>query len=140
MQIEFDGTFSGWRSSARSLLAEGVRPESVTWLDGGGGRTALDGLVPSATNGGLEWKAGETRVPRRFLQLAELVACHRDPGRWEALYRALRRLVSGEPHLLALVTDPDVLPLVRAQPPRGRAHRSVLHPPISFDVLVHPHP
>ena len=53
------------------------------------------------------------RVPREFLQAAGFVACHRDPGRWELLYRLLWRLNRGEPHLLKVATDEDVFRLNR---------------------------
>ena len=48
------------------------------------------------------------RVPREFLRLATAVSCHRDPRRWDDLYRVLWRLTHGEPSLLDVATDPDV--------------------------------
>lgn len=47
-------------------------------------------------------------VSRELLELAEHVVYHRDPGRLDALYRVLFRLVNGEPELLELASDPDV--------------------------------
>ncbi len=47
------------------------------------------------------------RVPRRFVDLAELVACHKDPERFAFLYRVLDRL-QDEPKLLDITTDDDV--------------------------------
>ena len=49
-------------------------------------------------------------VPKRFVDLAQRVALHRDrDAKWPLLYRALWRLTHGnEPHLLSLASDPDV--------------------------------
>jgi probable DNA metabolism protein len=47
-------------------------------------------------------------VPREFLDLASSVACHRDPDRWNLLYRSLWRLTHGERSLLERLTDDDV--------------------------------
>ena len=38
-----------------------------------------------------------------------MVALHRDPARWSALYRVLHRMQQGERELLALAHDPDVV-------------------------------
>ena len=53
------------------------------------------------------------RVPRRFLALAGLVACHRATDRWALLYRVLWRIVHGEPHLVDVAVDPDIHRLLR---------------------------
>jgi len=54
--------------------------------------------------------AGDTpKVPRRFVELAETAIRHRDPQRFALLYQALWRLTHGEPALLEVPTDPDVL-------------------------------
>ena len=63
------------------------------------------------------------RVPRDFLLLASAVSCHRDPGRWNDLYRVLWRLTHGEPNLLEVATDPDVHRLCTMQ----RAVRRAAH-------------
>ena len=47
-------------------------------------------------------------VPRAFLTLAADVACHREPSRWDTLYRVLWRLTHGERHLLEVYVDEDV--------------------------------
>ncbi len=46
--------------------------------------------------------------PRRFVELAEAVACHRSPARWQLLYRVLYRLTHGQPHLMDIATDDDI--------------------------------
>ena len=105
----FEPTFESWRAAARSLLEEGIQPDVVCWepvdepqqtLEG----LTLDGLRPARTR-----QADDVvRVPRRFLQLAAAVACHRAAERWALLYRVLWRLSGDEPHLMDVVTDPDV--------------------------------
>ena len=47
------------------------------------------------------------RVPRGFVDLARVVACHRDPARWGLLYRVLHRITHGEPALLSIAIDDD---------------------------------
>ncbi|HYC31102.1 MAG TPA: TIGR03915 family putative DNA repair protein [Gemmatimonadales bacterium] len=124
MQVEFDGTFEGWRDAARRLLAGRVPPERVVWQSAGAApaQSTLDGLDyppqqrPSPPD--------DPRVSRRFLLLARMVSCHRDPGRWASLYRVLWRHASGEPQILTLVTDPEVYPLLlMARSVRRAAHK-----------------
>jgi probable DNA metabolism protein len=57
---------------------------------------------------GLQKKGVGPRVPAPFLELAGTVACHRDPARFQLLYRILWRLTTTEPHLLQIHTDDDV--------------------------------
>ncbi len=139
--VPFDGTFEGWRAAARSALAAGLAPAQVVWrpADDAQHGLALDAPdaappdesvpnlvastavapgaaapnIPPAGRPGPD-AAPHAAVPRRFLAVAALVACHRDPERWATLYRVLWRLTrGGEPHLLAVAVDPDVLHLTR---------------------------
>ena len=50
-------------------------------------------------------------VDRKFISLAQTVGFHRDPTRWNLLYRILWRIAGDEPHLLQITTDDDVLRL-----------------------------
>ncbi len=52
----------------------------------------------------------ELRVPREFVELARKVFLHRSRDRFAALYRVLLRL-KGEPRLLQIDVDPDVMRL-----------------------------
>lgn len=91
--------FVMWREQARALLAANVPPLQVSWAEAtqptlfGG-----DGL-PQPTN-------FQFTVPKHFMRIAEVVACHRDVRRWDLLYQLLFRLWSGEKHLLQIATDP----------------------------------
>jgi probable DNA metabolism protein len=124
MRAEFDGSFDGWRAVARGLLAAKVPPERAAW-------EVTGAPAPQPSFAELDYPPrsrhappDDPRVSRRFLLLARMVACHRDPGRWAALYRALWRHACGEPELLALVTDPDVYPLLlMARSVRRSAHK-----------------
>ncbi len=103
--------FPGWRDAARQLAEAGVPPEDVVWRVEG---EASDLFASEATNTATKARASRVpgekralRVPRRFIALAELVACHRDPERFALLYRLLCRL-QDQPSLLDIATDSDV--------------------------------
>ncbi len=83
--------FEGWRREARRLAAARIAPDAVAWLvgeeQGGLFEAALEeaGAQQGASGAGLT-------VPRRFIELAETVICHREPERFGLLYRLLLRL------------------------------------------------
>jgi probable DNA metabolism protein len=96
----------GFRAQANSLLAQKVVPAGVSWVAAEpparqeavrGGRSP-----PSAAHSALH-----SIVPRSFVRLTELVVLHRDPGRFDLLYRLLWRLVH-EPELAACVHDAEM--------------------------------
>ena len=109
IQVE---TFEQWRDEARRLLANEVPPVDVGFASQPD-QPSLFGAVELTDKS----QAGSLRyvVPPRFLELAKQVACHRDPQRWELLYRTLWRLTHGERHLLEIVTDDDVHRITRMQ-------------------------
>ncbi|WP_408906258.1 TIGR03915 family putative DNA repair protein, partial [Roseomonas rosulenta] len=81
----------------------GAEPAQVDW------RLAGDDslFAPQATPPGPAVRP-PPRVPRAFLELAEAVVCHGDPGRFALLYRLLARL-QHDPVLLAMAADADVV-------------------------------
>lgn len=107
-EAAFDGTWEGWRDAARTLLAAGVSPSSVVWRPLTDPQPALGGLFEQGAAAEAAPTEGGSRVPRAFLDLAELAAAHRDRTRWDLLYRVLWRLTHGEPYLLDVVVDRDV--------------------------------
>jgi probable DNA metabolism protein len=113
--VRFEPTFAAWRSVARELLQDRVHPDVACWepLDEAQqGITGLELVAPSsASTASSRAEPDELRVSRAFLRLASAVACHRSAARWATLYRVLWRLTAGEPHLLEVVTDPDVYAL-----------------------------
>ena len=94
----FDETISGWRETARRLLAANLHPDDVLW--------SKEPTLFSAEIG--DELRPKISVPKAFLELAEVVSCHRDDAKWGALYRVLYRIANGEQHLLAIESDPDI--------------------------------
>ena len=93
-----------WRAEARRLLEDGVPPGRILWIEDGA-PTLFGAAAPAAAPA----RAGPAvRVPRRFVALCEDVLRHRDPGRFDVLYRILWRLSRGEPRLLEIEADEDV--------------------------------
>jgi DNA polymerase len=99
VRLESEIDFAGWRSAARSLRAEGVKPQAVVWTVE---RELFDLASSSATVA-----AGKFTVPAAFLELAEQVILNRAPDRFALLYRILWRL-EREPRLIENPADPDV--------------------------------
>lgn len=96
--------FAGWRDQARTCLASGLPPEAVCWLVPDTTGNLFAGTAAAAAS-----SAGPgPSVPAAFLGLARGVACHRDPMRFDLLYRLLWRLGNGERHLMAVTSDPDL--------------------------------
>ncbi len=105
-QVRIEADFEAWRDAARSLLAANVRPEQVTFVEGGLENALLPNLLGDAAIDSPASSAA--RVPRDFLTLAQIVACHTEADRWDVLYRALWRLTHDEPNLLRIAVDDDV--------------------------------
>ena len=94
-----------FRAQANALLAHQVPPADIDWhtavqescrwkFQGSGSAVA----PPSALH---------SIVPRSFVRLTELVVMHRDPSRFELMYRLLWRLVH-EPELAGARADSDM--------------------------------
>ena len=98
-----------WRARARALWLEGVAPEDVTWRVAGD-EEELALALPLRGRVGEGAPAAELRIPRRFLDLADLVIRHRDPERFGRLYRFLTRLAA-EPRLIDNPADADLVRL-----------------------------
>lgn len=93
--------FADWRDTARGLLAAGHHPDEVLWED------AQSGELFGSTVENLQADPKRT-IPKAFLDMARSAAAHRDPRRWGLLYQLLWRITHGEPHLMALSTDPQL--------------------------------
>ncbi len=103
-----EADFVGWRSQARRLIAAGHPPDEVTFRIG---VAAADLFAENTADGpGSETNAAnaELRVPRRFVDLARDVVCHRDADRFTLLYAMLWRIAGGERHLLEIAADLQV--------------------------------
>lgn len=100
--------FQTWRAAARRQLEQDVPPKIAVFFDNWEPQRWLEFGISG--NAQPRSERGEKRhlVPRAFLPMARLIACHRDPRRWVLLYRILWRLTHGEPRLLDWNSDDDV--------------------------------
>lgn len=132
--------FESFREVARDLVAEGVRPGELSWHDPQAAQAALFGLGADASappgSQHPQPSASAPRVPRRYVELAELAVLFRSDDRFALPYRVLFRLAHGEPRLLEDELDDDVRALVlRVQSVRKDEHR--MHAFVRFrSVLV----
>lgn len=109
-------TFEQWRTHARQLLTRDIHPSDIFWGEQDDSLFAVsadssehvetESQHESATRNRSATK--NHSVPKDYLSLAERVAAHRAPDRWERLYRVLWRLTHGERHLMTIETDDDV--------------------------------
>ena len=99
--------FLEWQANARKALRLGWPPESIDWQDRTAPQSGFDfaeePLIETST------PATDIKVPRGFLEVAQVVARHSAPDRWALLYRALWRITRGERELLDNPVDPDGL-------------------------------
>lgn len=107
--LRIDGTFESWRASARGLLLGGVPPEAVSFTE-----EAQLGLLAGPPEAPPPTRGPAPRVPTRLLALARAVAWHRDPSRWDRLYRVLWR-AARDARTLQDPSDEDVLTLERME-------------------------
>jgi DNA polymerase len=105
VRLSHDVDLDGFRAAARAAVAANVRPETIRFL--AGDETQGDLLAEAAPAGPALADAAPLSVPRRFGEMADLVARHRDPGRYDLLYAALCRLRE-MPGLLDIASDPLV--------------------------------
>jgi len=121
-ELQFNGSWEGWRNVARKALAASLVPAQVTWRAGVGAQGSLLDVAMGEHPAPAEWMP--SAVPRAFLTLGADVACSRSPSPWDALYRVLWRLTHGERHLLDVYVDEDVHALHRmAKAVRREGHK-----------------
>jgi uracil-DNA glycosylase len=118
IRLAGEDDYHGWRAAARRLASAGVPPEAVVWQVGD---TAAD-LFGDAEAALPPQAAGELRVPRAFLALAETALLHSDHERFAVLYALLLR-VGQSPQLLGDHADP----MVRRAELLAKAVRRDLH-------------
>ncbi len=112
--------YGEWRDAARTLVAREQPPDDVVWVASEAAQAVLPlagGDPPpapvNAAGGSSPARAaaaavsgGRLRVPRAFVELAEAAASHRNPARWDALYRLLWRIQREGAAVLELTSDP----------------------------------
>ncbi|MBA2622546.1 MAG: TIGR03915 family putative DNA repair protein [Chthoniobacterales bacterium] len=117
-QITFRPVFEEWQRAARGALKRDLPPEKVVWQELLSDQPALDifeePIFPKSES------KSTFRVPKSFVELARVVALHRDARRWALLYRLVWRLTRGEPKLLEISVDPDVALAMEFQKAIGR--------------------
>ncbi|MGE8280239.1 MAG: UdgX family uracil-DNA binding protein [Stenotrophomonas sp.] len=96
--------FDAWRQLARHAWQAQVPPAALDWS---GGVDASLFAAPSVL-GAPEVKA-PPRVTKAFVELAQVVLCHRSEARFALLYQLLWRLLGGERELLGNPADAQVL-------------------------------
>ena len=105
--------YPSWRAEAKRALGCGVDPGSILWVDALAAQQTLP-LVAAASStveaaNGMDGRNGATlNLPRRFVEIAALAACHRQAGKWAILYRLLWRIVHDGRSLLDVASDDDV--------------------------------
>lgn len=104
--------FADWRTHARAALQQGFLPEEISFDDATVQDTLELPLVAEDQPTGPPYLAPHTS--KAFLDLAALVAVHRDPERWNLLYRVLYRLQTNR-SLLQIEIDADVARLQQMQ-------------------------
>src|SRR5689334_18254123 len=97
--------FEAWRVLARERLVAGVRPEDVVWSD-----ARTPSMFGQATAVPTRGQAGDVApaIPRELLDLLQLLACYRDSGRWDLMYRLTWRVVKENRQLLQNHADSEV--------------------------------
>lgn len=109
--VAFEEGFKGWRNAARVLLAQRIEPSELEWQERGKGHNsallwgqeAIDWQAMAATSPKLV-----LNVSRRWLEMAEAVAYHRNPEKWQLLYSLIWRLTYENPKLMDLSIDDQV--------------------------------
>jgi uracil-DNA glycosylase len=107
-QISFAPNFAAWQRAARAALQRQRPPEEIAWQELGHDSPALDLFEESEAQPPGSNSSSRFRVPKKFFELARLLALHSDERRWALLYRLLWRITHGEPKLLEISIDPDV--------------------------------
>ena len=109
-----DPIYDAWCTSARRYLAQDVPPHAVAWTSPREAQMALF-ATPAPSDVGLLQSDGcgasasRVRLPRALVHAMPWVAAHSDPARWDTMYRIMWRIMRGEPHLLRIAIDPDVI-------------------------------
>ena len=125
--------FEGWREAARGFLAAGAPPHEVAWRVGGEA-DLFAALAPAASAPATPNGEPAFRVPREFVELAQLAICHADEDRFALLYRLLWRLRQDR-DLLGRVTDDDVF-RVRAMAKTIRRERHKMEAFVRFREIA----
>lgn len=87
---------AGFHSEATRLLGQQVPPQEVRWS--AAPAQTVDEASLDDDRAAIRNRAARAIIPQSFIRMSELVVLHRDPDRFDLLYRSLWRLVY-EPEL-----------------------------------------
>ena len=100
---------AGFRSAARSLIAQGIEPQRVSWQIANAVEGDLFAATPPNTpDDAHRPEHAPLQLPLALVALCERAALHRDPQRHALVYRLVWRLAH-EPGLRDDPLDPDRL-------------------------------
>jgi len=105
--VNFPESFQAWRNVARELLQQEINPVHISWSSSQ--EMELNFSDENDLQKNFVNKSSSHRVSKQFLDLAESVSCYRNPIKWEILYRVLWKLTHGEPLLLKIGLDADII-------------------------------
>jgi uracil-DNA glycosylase len=108
--ISIQPAFDTWREAARRALREGYKPEELDLQDAAS--TVEPSLFGDSPDGPTGTPVPKPHATENFLNSAAEVSAHRNPARWNLLYRVLYRLQENR-HLLEIETDADVSEMLR---------------------------
>ena len=126
--------FEAWRVAARDALRAGYQPEQLDLQDGGAANSLS--LALELEDAPLGRAIAQPHTSRAFLQAAQVVAAHRDPQRWNLLYRILYRM-QADRNLLKLETDDDVAQMTRMEA-QVRRDLHKMHAFVRFRKVLEP--
>src|SRR6201996_4481431 len=104
--LDTENDFRGWRTAARALILNDVRPSDVTWTVRGNEPELFAAVAETPPPEPVRPPA-PFNAPAKFGDRAKPAILHRAPERFAILYRVLWRL-RGDHDLLEVATDPDV--------------------------------
>ncbi len=98
--------FDDWRNNARLCLVQHLKPNDIDWQDVGEAQSNLFSNELESFNLLQEQSNESIKIPKAFIEIAKIVACHRNPQKWSLLYNVLWNLVYGEKYILNIATHP----------------------------------
>jgi uracil-DNA glycosylase family protein len=133
-RILLEPDFEAWRQAAREALHAGYLPSELDLQDTTIPQTLALTLEASEDPAGSPIPAPHTS--KAFLESAKFASAHRDPQRWNLLYRILHRLQTNR-NLLKISVDPDIAELNRLE---SQVHRDLhkMHAFVRFRMVLEP--
>lgn len=107
---QFEPRFESWRAEARRLLLAGTSPDTIVWSQHSNALSLFSMMDQPASHPAAAGAAPvKTKVSPEFLSSARMVSLSNDETKWALLYRILFRLSNGEPELMNILIDNDVM-------------------------------